>query len=355
MQQDTRQHMNSSVDKLRALLARTAAEGRVVAAPLMGFPGVRCTGSTVKIAQQNCREHFKAIQALYEKFTPDIMFPLMDLSVEANALGFYTVFPVDDTPTVVTSDFTEAMIERLREIDISYDARIMGYVETLRLLALNLPKEVLKGAFVTGPFTLATLIMGAENAAMAVLVDMDQMHLLCEFTTGVIRKYARNLVAAGAEVLCLLEPSAVILGPDQFREFSAFYSRRIVTECEASGVSTIYHTCGNTMHLIDEMVKSGVTAISLDSPEAGIDLGGVMNIVPPTVGVMGNINPTKVMLHGSVDKVRQEVSALLEAAGAHSNFILSTGCDLPLETPHENILAFMQTAGEYRRGTTKKR
>ncbi|MBN1574927.1 MAG: uroporphyrinogen decarboxylase family protein [Chitinispirillaceae bacterium] len=346
--------VNSSADKLHVLLAKTAAEGRTAAAPLMGFPGIRLTGSTVKIAQQNCREHFRAIQALCDKFTPDIIFPLMDLSVEANALGFYTVFPIDDTPTVLKSDFTEATIEGLKEIDISYDARIMGYVETVRLLSLNLPKEVLKGAFVTGPFTLAALIMGAENAAMAALVDIDQLHMLCEFTTGVIRKYARNLVTAGAEAICLLEPSAVILGPEQFREFSASYSRQVIVECDACGVSTVYHTCGNTTPLLDEMVNSGVTAISLDSPEAGIDLGRVMNAVPPSVGVMGNINPTKVMLHGAVEKVQGEVSALLDAVGEKPNFMLSTGCDLPLETPHENIAAFMRTAREYRRGTLKK-
>ncbi|MBN1308138.1 MAG: uroporphyrinogen decarboxylase family protein [Chitinispirillaceae bacterium] len=345
--------MKPPADKIRTLLFKAAAERRIVRAPLMGFPGIRLTGSTVKIAQQNCREHFRAIQALYDKFTPDVVFPLMDLSVEANALGFYTVFPVDDTPTVVKSDVAGATIERLSEIDISYDARIMGYVETLRLLSLNLPKEVLKGAFVTGPFTLAALMMGAENAAMAALADIDRLHTLCEFTTGVIRKYTRNLVAAGAEAVCLLEPSAVILGPEQFREFSVGYSRRVITECDVSGVSTIYHTCGNTTHLLEEMVHSGVTAISLDSPEAGIDIDGVMRAVPPSIGVMGNINPTKVMLHGTVEEVHKEVAALLDAAGGQPNFILSTGCDLPLETPHENIAAFMQAAGAYRRETTK--
>jgi uroporphyrinogen decarboxylase len=30
------------------------------------------------------------------------------------------------------------------------------------------------------------------------------------------------------------------------------------------------------------------------------------------------------------------------------NFILSSGCDIPLETPPENIAAFMRAARKYR-------
>ncbi len=97
------------------------------------------------------------------------------------------------------------------------------------------------------------------------------------------------------------------------------------------------------------MVNSGVSAISLDSPEAGVDLETVLNTVPRSVGVMGNINPTRVMLHGTAGEVRSNVAALLDAVGHRPNFVLSTGCDLPLETPQENIAAFMDTAGTFHR------
>lgn len=321
----------------------------------MGFPGVRLRGSTVKIAQQNCREHFRAIEKLCDLFAPDMVFPLMDLSVEANALGFYTVFPVDDTPTVVKPDFTSEIIDRINHIDISFDARIMGYVETVRLMAVGLPETVIRGAYVTGPFTLAALMMGAENAAMATLTDMEQMHSLCGFTMEVTRKYARNMIAAGAQVICLLEPSAVILGPDQFRDFSVMYAKRIIEECEISGVASIYHTCGNTVPLIDEMVASGVTALSLDSIDMGIDIAAAAERVGGRSFVMGNMSPTQTLLRGTVDQVRDEVTKLLRSVDEYPGFVLSTGCDLPFETPSENIKAFMDTARYYRRDRISER
>ena len=44
--------------------------------PLAGFPGVEMIGSTIKIAQQNFGEHYKAIRALVDDLHPDLVFPL---------------------------------------------------------------------------------------------------------------------------------------------------------------------------------------------------------------------------------------------------------------------------------------
>jgi len=41
------------------------------------------------------------------------------------------------------------------------------------------------------------------------------------------------------------------------------------------------------------------------------------------------------------------VIELLDEVSGHSNFVLSTGCDLPAETPDANIEAFFKTAHDY--------
>jgi len=45
----------------------------------IGAPGLNITESTIKLAQQNYGEHFKALNAIAKTFSPDIIFPLMDL------------------------------------------------------------------------------------------------------------------------------------------------------------------------------------------------------------------------------------------------------------------------------------
>ncbi|MFA6470735.1 MAG: uroporphyrinogen decarboxylase family protein [Candidatus Latescibacterota bacterium] len=317
--------------------------GRRVVVPLMGFPGLSMTGSSIKLAQQNYGEHYKAIKALVDTFHPDLVFPLMDLSVEANALGRYTVFPKDDSATVPKDAFDEDDINRWRLINISYDSRLMGYVEVQKLMSIGLPPSILRGAYVAGPYSLAALIMGADEAAVATLLSPDRLDVLCEFTTETIQQYTRLLIGAGAQVICILEPSAVMLGPEQFERFSSRYVGHISKSCQFSGVDIIYHICGNTMHLIDKMVEAGVNGISLDSPETGVDLPAVARRVPEDVAVIGNINPTATIFKGTPAEVEKEVTGLLKSMEFCPQFILSTGCDLPQDTPLGNIAAFMRT------------
>ncbi|MFZ4616113.1 MAG: uroporphyrinogen decarboxylase family protein, partial [Rectinemataceae bacterium] len=237
--------------------------------------------------------------------------------------------------------FHIADLDRMRKVSFSFDTRVMGYIETVKLMNIGLPSHVMRGAYVAGPFTLAALIMGAEEAAIATMVSPEELHVLCDFTTEKIEEYTRLLISAGAQLICILEPSAVMLGPAQFREFSSDYVRHLNDSCRFSGISTVYHICGNTMNLVRDMAAAGVDGLSLDSAETGVDLRRVMELVPPDVAVIGNVNPTSVLLQGTAESVRSEVVKLLQDMRPWPNFILSTGCDLPQETPLANIEAFM--------------
>ncbi len=337
-----RWHNGGMAKTLAALAQEAFREKRRLVAPLAGFPGVNITGSTIKIAQQNFGEHYKAVHALVEAFHPDLAFPLMDLSVEANALGRFTVFPRDESATVPKEHFVIEELERLSSINIAFDSRLMGFVETLKLMSVSLPTDILRGAYVVGPFTLAGLMMGADDAAISTVLDPDTLHRLCHFTTDRIQEYIQLLLAAGAEVICILEPSAVMLSPEQFSEFSAIYIRHITTSFKYSGANFVYHTCGNTMHLVQKMVRAGVHGVSLDSRDAGVDLAAVAAELADDVVVIGNINPTTTMRFGTESDVHREVDRLLNEMEAFPNFVLSTGCDLPQETPVGNIRAFME-------------
>jgi uroporphyrinogen decarboxylase len=329
------------------LVEKAYNEKRRLIVPLIGFPGLNLTGCTIKLAQQNYGEHFRVIKALAEYFKPDAIFPLMDLSVEANALGRYTVFPKAESATVLKDELSVHDVKTAERINISFDTRLLGYVETLKMMSIGLPPSILRGAYVTGPYTLAALLMGADEAATATVLRPDELHEICELTTIKIQEYVRLLITSGAQLICILEPSAVMLGPEQFEQFSGKYVHKINESCRYTGVSTVYHICGNSMHLVEKMCESGVDALSLDSPETGIDLPAAASRVPKNVAVVGNISPTGSILNGSIKEVENDVINLLKSMEAYPNFILSTGCDLPQEVPLENIRTFMKVGRDY--------
>lgn len=340
---------------LESLTLETYKNGKRLVAPLMGYPGVRLIKSTIKLSLQNYDIHYNALKSLSNTFQPDMIFPLMQLTTEANALGMETVFPVDDVPQVKEGSFNldglDDQLERLNKINILCDSRIMCSTEAVKRMVQGLPEQIIKGAYVIGPYSLAAMMLGAEDALMASLTRPDDLEALCKFTTEKIKEYAIQLIKAGAQVICILEPTAMMLYPEQFHQFSASYVGNIAKSCkENSGVNTIYHICGNTMAIVRGMMESGVDAISFDSKEAGVDLRKVLEIVQNVgrnIVIIGNISPTETMLYGKSDEVRREVNDLLDTTKSYPFFALSTGCELPPETPKENIAAFMNAGREY--------
>ncbi len=327
---------------------RAYHEDRRLIVPLIGFPGLNLTRCTIKLAQQNFGEHFKVLKAIAETFTPDALFSLMALSVEANALGRLTLFPKRESATVVKDEFTPEDLTDAERISISSDTRLLGYVETLKLMSAGLPPAIMRGAYVTGPYTLAALLMGADEAALATISEPDRLHGVCQLASKKIQDYVQLLTAAGAQLICILEPSAVMLGPEQFSQFSVRYVRQIIEGCVQAGIITVYHICGNSMHLVDKMSESGVNALSLDSPEAGIDLPAVAKRISGEVVLIGNISPIGSLLNGRPADVENDVLRLLKSIDPYPNFVLSTGCDLPQEVPLVNIDAFMRAGRRYK-------
>ncbi|MGK9477021.1 uroporphyrinogen decarboxylase family protein [Melioribacter sp. OK-6-Me] len=323
------------------------SERRRLVMPLLGFPGINLVKSTIKVAQQNYIEHFKVLYALYNQFHPDGMFPLMDLSLEANALGCYTHFPPYESATVLHTDFDESTLEFMKKIEIQGDSRVLSYCATVKKMSESFEKSI-TCAYVTGPYTLAGLILGASRAAEMTITNPELLDNLCQIAYEKIKVYSRMLTDSGAKVVCVLEPSAVMLGPEQFIRFSATYIKKITEFYDNSDIAIIYHICGNSMHLIEAMCQSGVNGLSIDSPEAGMNIKTVCKLAGENILVIGNINPAGKILNGTYEEVYKETETLLKETEEFPNFVLSTGCDLPQAVPIENIKAFMDAGRNYK-------
>lgn len=302
--------------------------------PLMGFPGIQITRTSLKQNEFNWGAQFWTLSELARHFQPDAVFPFMDLSVEANALGLPVRFPLSETPTVEYPVVkNQSDLHRFYRIDVLADGRVRVFIETVKLIKRHL--KTYCGAYVIGPYTLAALMMGATETAIAIIDDPDLLHETMTFTTYVIARYANALANAGADMVAILEPSAVMLSPKQYREFSGRYTQQIILQMKAL---PILHICGDSNHLIDEMVATGAQGLSLDSLVA---LDDVAPRVPGDVVLIGNINPTAVMVDQTPQAVYDQTRDLIARMEPYRNFILSTGCDLPPETPLANIKAFM--------------
>jgi len=320
--------------KNRKMLQELTQDGRKAVVPLMGYPGRQITHSSIKQNVFNSGVHFQSLLGLVERFQPDAVFPLMDLTLEANALGASVRYDLMAPPSVDAHLIAgEADLEQVYPVDILRDGRITAFLETMRLMRTHF--TIPAAGYVIGPYTLASQLMGAGQAAKAVIRRQAFLEKVLDFSTHVIRTYAGALVEAGAAMICVLEPSAMVLSPAQFDRFSGRFLSETWRGLDAA---PILHVCGDTTHLINSMVDTGAQGLSLDSM---VDFAGVINQVPEDVFLIGNINPVEVMLQAQPEEVHAAVRDLADRMAGHANFILSTGCDLPEDTPLANLDAFM--------------
>ncbi len=78
-----------------------------------------------------------------------------------------------------------------------------------------------------------------------------------------------------------------------------------------------------------------------------VDMADILPQIPPVFLVFGNIDPSRVMSHGSPEQVKIEILELLEKMKPYPHFILSTGCDLPPGVPMENVDAYFNALEEF--------
>jgi len=304
--------------------------GKLRIAPLMGLPGARLSGTSLKQNLENADVQFSSLKMLYERFHPDAMFTIMDLSIEVEACGVELSRPENRAFSVKQHPVgSSADLQRLRNPDPRRDGRMPLALAVVE--AMSEEFDCINAAYVSGPFTLASLLAGAGNALRSVIRDQDFLRDLLEYCTRAIIRYSQALAEHGADVVCILEPTAGVLSPRQFEKNSAVYLREITA---AVSVPSILHICGDTNVLIPNMLGTNCSAISLDSQ---VNMNQVLQRVRGEIQVFGNINPVNIVAYGSVEDIDKALLELISLARGNDNLTISTGCDLPLDTNMENL------------------
>ena len=97
--------------------------------PLAAYPGIQLTQSTIKQNMFNAELQARSVYKLVEHTRPDAVFVMMDLSVEAGALGLPVRFPLYDSATVEWHPVkTVADLDQYKVVDPLYDGRVWVFL-----------------------------------------------------------------------------------------------------------------------------------------------------------------------------------------------------------------------------------
>ncbi len=307
--------------------------------PLLGAPGVKLSRTTLRENLTDEETQYRTLSLILEEFQPDGIFPFMDLAVEPEALGLEIEFPENAPPSVRQHPIKDLeALENLKKSWKGLGGRMPIFVNVVKRMSKNF--SLMKGGYVLGPFTLAGELVGVEDFLVMLFSAPGFAREVLYFATEVVKSYAEELFSAGADVVAILDPTSMTLSPRYFNEFSAPYIKDTV---ESLKRPIILHICGDTSHLVERMVDTGAVGLSLDSM---VDLRMVAERVPSNVAIIGNLDPVTIFWRARPEVVERKTRELVERMKGIDNFILSSGCDIPIEAPLENIHAFMKAGRE---------
>ena len=307
-----------------------------MAAPLAGYPGLRLVGHSAREALSNAEVQLECLRALEKRLQPDIMFPLLDLTVEAEALGLSIDFPEKKRPNLREQKLTS--MEWFYQADIPDPERTARMPVFLKVAeGLRQDNGSMNAAFITGPFTLLAQLMGSEILLQAVL-NGDSLDEAVGFTTSVAGEYAAAL-ASREEMVWVMYTAAGALNSGEFRSLYQPYISGLAGIIRGAGAACILHICADVSHITGEMALSGYDGLSLDS---AVDLAKEADRLPKNLLLIGNIDARRIIQRGSVDDVRWETRRLLRKMSKVKNFIVSTACDVPIDVPIRNLEAMIE-------------
>jgi len=313
-----------------------------IAIPIMTHPGIELIGKTVCEAVSSGQVHFDAIKALDEKYPSAACTVIMDLTVEAEAFGATVSFPEDEIPNVtgrLLEDYDS--VENLQVPGLD-SGRVPEYLLANKLTAESVTDKPVLGGCI-GPFSLAGRLYDMSEFMIACYCEPETANLLLEKCTQFIKEYCLELKKQGVHGVVIAEPAAGLLSNDGCSEFSSEYIKSIVEAVQDDDFIVVLHNCGNTGHCTEAMVETGAAAYHFGNK---MDMEDALKGCPPSVLVMGNLDPVTVFMSATAEEVKAATLELLTKTSAYPNFVLSSGCDVPPHTPHANIEAFYSALEE---------
>lgn len=312
--------------------------------PILSFPGVHLLDISVRDLVVDSDLQAKTMKAVADRVLSAAAVSLMDLSVEAECFGSTIRFNDNEVPTVVgavVTDEDEAKALRVPEVG---SARSGVYVNAVaKAVELIVDRPVFAG--VLGPFSLVGRLLDVSEAMMMCYDEPEIVHIVLDKAVQFTIAYCNAYKAAGANGVMIAEPLAGLLSPDHAAEFSHPYVKRIVDAVQDDEFAVIYHNCGDNVALMqDGIYQIGAMGYHFGDAVRMVDM---LPEAPPNVPVMGNVSPSRELCNGTPETVREATLTVMKECTGYSNYVISSGCDVPPQSPWRNIDAFFAAASEF--------
>jgi uroporphyrinogen decarboxylase len=200
-------------------------------------------------------------------------------------------------------------------------------------------------------FMWSAFLNGIDNLLMNFLSAPTFAHRLLDQVLEVNIKIARMAVHLGADIIVLGDDYAGMQGPlfspAVFQEFILPRLKRMVDVIHEEGGKVIKHSDGNLWRILDQIISTGVDGINPIEPIAGMDIAEVKQRYGRNACLIGNIDCSHLLPHGTENEVDAAVKECIRKASFGGGHIICSSNSIHSSVNPKNYLAMIKAAKRY--------
>ena len=310
---------------------------RVPWVPFVGVHGAHLLKINAREYLQSADWMYKGVKASIEAYQPDGIPVAFDLQIEAEALGCRLEWSDENPPAVVSHPLQEGKSIQDLEPFTRDSGRIPLVLETARKIKAKYPDIALYG-LITGPFTLALHLLGTD-IFIRMMEDPEGTVEILNYCNQVATQMAEYYMESGCDVIAVVDPMTSQIDPMSFETFIMPPVTELFEFIRSKNVLSSFFVCGYAQQNIEAMCNCRPDNISIDE---NIPLDYVKEVTGGKgISFGGNLKLTLVLLMGTPLECQKHAWECMQTAGK-IGFILAPGCDLPMNTPSENLKAITE-------------
>ena len=280
-----------------------------------------------------------------ETFGFDYVNTMSDPAREAADCGARVQY-FDDQPVALDEEQAlladKIQLAGLKQPDPLGGGRMHNGIRAVALLRERVGKDLLVEGWIEGPMAEAADLRGINTLMLDFYDDPGFVRDLFDFVLEMELRFAREQVAAGADLIGIGDAAASLIGPELYRDFVWPYEQKLIDGIRALGVPARLHICGNTRAHLAAMGRLGCAIMDIDYP---VSLAEARAQMGPDQILLGNLNPVAGLRNSTPAAVTAALAACHRDAGPR--FIVGAGCEVPRDTPVENLRALCDYAGAH--------
>jgi hypothetical protein len=141
----------------------------------------------------------------------------------------------------------------------------------------------------------------------------------------------------GEDIAC---KDRLLFSPHWLRRHFVPALRLSIEPLAQAGIKVIFHSDGNLMEILDDLIDAGIDGLNPIEPLAGMDIAHLKRRYGERLILVGNVDCSQTLPFGTVEEIRRAVRDCIRAASPGGGHFIGSSSEITPATPLRNALAF---------------